>query len=495
MTKNKKLNLRGTALVYALVIMSATSIILLSLMQYIVSQIKFGYNRVEKEEAMQIAEAGIYYYRWYLAHQTAGKTAQQVDDFWQNGSPLGVASTYTAAYEGLGEYEIDVTPPEEGSTIVQVIAAGHTYREPNIKRTVKVRFRRPSWSEYAVLANDFMRFGEGTDIYGKVHSNKGIRMDGTAHNVVTSLVPTFDDPDHGGASEFGVHTHRNAPPSSGINDSFRSLEAPPNSVQPRTDVFEAGRQFPVSEVSFNGVLTDLALMKNKASNNGTMTNNCDADGCYFRDNNNYGRRITLNSDGTMSVCRVSQYDSDSYGIIRYRRNNNSGNCATCSGQCAPTTYTIPDDGIIFVEDNVWIEGTVNGKKITVAAADVSGGPQTDIYIGYNNLRYTNYDGSDIIGLVAQRNITAIYDSLNVLTIDAALLAQSGRVGMDHYSGLHKNTITLNGSMATYVRYGFAYTDNTGYTNRILNFDNNLLYYPPPYFPTGTEYSIDLWEEL
>jgi hypothetical protein len=29
----------------------------------------------------------------------------------------------------------------------------------------------------------------------------------------------------------------------------------------------------------------------------------------------------------------------------------------------------------------------------------------------------------------------------------------------------------------------------------LNFDNNLLYYPPPYFPTGTEYSIDLWDEL
>ncbi len=492
---------RGSALVYALVITSATSIILLSLMQYIVSQIKFGYNRVEKEKALQIAESGIYYYRWYLAHQTAGKTAQQVDNFWQNGSPLGVSSKYTAAYEGIGEYEIDVIPPDEGSTIVQVKSVGYTYKEPNMKRTVKVRFRRPSWSEYAVLANDFMRFGEGTDIYGKVHSNKGIRMDGTARNMVTSLVPTFDDPDHGNANEFGVHTHRNAPPASGVNDAFRPLEALPNVAQSRMDVFEAGRQFPVSEVSFNGVLTDLALMKDKASNGETMINDCDADGCYFKDHNNYGRRITLNSNGTMSVCRVSQYDSGSffspatYNITKYRRNDNLGNCTTCSGQCAPTIYTIPDDGIIFVEDNVWIEGTINGKKITIASADVSGNPETDIYIGYGNLLYTNFDGSDIIGLVAQRNITAIYGSLDHLTIDAALLAQSGRVGMDHYNGLHKNTLTLNGSIASYNRYGFSYTDGTGYDNRILNFDNNLLYYPPPYFPTGTEYSIDLWEEL
>jgi hypothetical protein len=77
------------------------------------------------------------------------------------------------------------------------------------------------------------------------------------------------------------------------------------------------------------------------------------------------------------------------------------------------------------------------------------------------------------------------------------MAQLGRVGRDYYSShsYDKDTITINGSMATNLRYGFAYTDGTGYDNRILNFDNNLLYYPPPYFPTGTEYAIDLWDEL
>lgn len=82
-----------------------------------------------------------------------------------------------------------------------------------------------------------------------------------------------------------------------------------------------------------------------------------------------------------------------------------------------------------------------------------------------------------------------------LTVDAALLAQSGRVGRDHYPGFDRNTLTINGSMATKLRYGFSYTDGTGFTNRILNYDNNLLYFPPPYFPTGTEYYIDLWDEI
>jgi hypothetical protein len=134
--------------------------------------------------------------------------------------------------------------------------------------------------------------------------------------------------------------------------------------------------------------------------------------------------------------------------------------------------------------------------VTIAAADLIGGPVASAYIGINNILYTNTDGKDIIGIVAQKNISVVRDSQNMLTVDAALLAQSGRVGRDWYpSSYDKNTITVNGSIATNQRYGFAWSDGTGYDTRNLNFDNNLLYYPPPYFPTGTEYYIDLWEEL
>jgi hypothetical protein len=344
-----------------------------------------------------------------------------------------------------------------------------------------------------------MRFGQGTDIYGKVHSNGGIRVDGVAHNVVSSLVSSYQDPDHTGGPEFGVHTHVNPPPGSGINNNFRSLESGTGPVPTRADVFLAGRQFPVSEVSFNGVTSDLGLMKTQAmSPNGNTVNNCTSTGCYF--DSSYGRQIILKSNGKMDVCRVAQYDSATYAITKYRRNSGSTDCSTCTGQCAPTTYTIPNDGIIFVENNAWVEGTISSEKISIAAANLIGGNSANIYIGNNNLLYTNFDGRDIIGLVAQNNVTVIRDSQDNLTIDAALLAQSGRVGRDSYTGYNKTTITVNGSIATNQRYGFAYVDSNGnfangYYNRVLNFDNNLLYYPPPYFPTGTDYSIDRWEEL
>lgn len=471
--KTKKYNNRGSVLAYALIIVSITTIILVSILGYISSQLKFSFNRVEKEKAFQIAEAGIYYYRWYLAHETSGKTAQEINTFLQTGGPMGF-SPAAVNYEDIGQYQIEIEQPVAGSTILNVESTGWSNKEPDLKRTVKVRFRRPSWSEYSVLADDFMRFGAGTNVFGKIHSNGGIRFDGVASNVVSSLLPTVDDPDHGGGNEFGVHTHNNPVD-----------PLPPTAVPERTDIFEAGRQFPVSEVSFNGAISDLNLMRTESQA---------GHGIYFNDI--YGRKITLRNDGKMDVCRVAVYGASSYGISRYRRNDDSGNCNTCSGQCAPTTYDIPNNGVIFIEDrNAWVEGTINGIKITIAVA----GATSDIYIGVNNLRYTNYDGSDIIGLVAQRNISVILDSQDFLTIDAALLAQSGRVGRDYYIGNFKNTITINGSIATNMRYGFSWvcggTYCSGYANRNLNFDNNLLYYPPPYFPTGNEYAIDLWEEL
>ena len=35
----------------------------------------------------------------------------------------------------------------------------------------------------------------------------------------------------------------------------------------------------------------------------------------------------------------------------------------------------------------------------------------------------------------------------------------------------------------------------GFDNIELNYDNNLLYNPPPYFPTEENYKTDMWEEL
>lgn len=488
----EKAKMSGSVLAYILVIMASVMIILVSMLGYITSQMKFSFNRVEKEKSFQLAESGIYYYRWYLAHETSGKTAQQMSDFW-NSNPLGtLEGGYTADYEGIGEYNIEVTPPNAGSAIVTVRSTGSTYKTPNLKRTVQVRFRRPSWSEYMWLINDFVNFGTAAEVYGKVHSNIGIRFDGLAHNVVSSLPARFDDPTHGGSGlDFGVHTHKNP-----ADPSAPSYPWPAGTVPDRPDVFEAGREFPTVEVSFSGVMSDLSNMKIEALKpNGTNINNCTATGCYFNydTSNDEGKRIILKSGGAFDICTVANYHNTALHPTSYRRNSGSGTCSSCGGNNCTQTYTIPNGGIIFVEGNIWVDGSVSDKRITIAAANLLGGTPGDIFIGLGNIRYSNYNCDNIIGLVAQRNITVIRDCPNDFIIDGALLAQSGRISRGNYS-INKSTLTFNGALASYLQPYFN-TGNSGFGVRIYNFDNNLLYCPPPYFPTGTEYSIDLWEEL
>src|SRR5512135_29544 len=98
MIKRSRKKTKGSAIVYALIIMSVVAIILTSMLQYVSSQLKFSANRVEKERAFQVAESGIQFYRWYLSHQVSGKTPDQIKDFWENGDPYGVSSPYEGEF-------------------------------------------------------------------------------------------------------------------------------------------------------------------------------------------------------------------------------------------------------------------------------------------------------------------------------------------------------------------------------------------------------------
>jgi len=481
--------LGGSAIVYALVVMTVSSILLTSIIGFVVSQLQYSLKQHDREQALQIAEAGIHFYKWYLAHQLDGRTASQVQAFWAAGTALGQSTPYTRNYDN-GQYTITVTPPATGSTIVYITSSGHTTANSLLTRTIKVRLRRPSWSESAVVSNDFIRFGSGTDVYGKVHSNSGIRFDGVAHNVVSSSVDQYDDPDHNGNDEFGVHTHVNAPPATGVNNAFRAAEAPPSAVPNRTDVFEAGRQFPVTPVDFNGILGDLSLMKSEA---------VAGRGKYFN-NDGQGRRIILKANGTYDICTVNAFVASTNEINQYKKTSGAGTCAACAGQCL-SNYPIVDIGVIFVENNVWLEGAVNSKKVTVVAANLISASVKSVYIG-KDITYSHDDCSEVVGVIGQQDVEITRDSNNFLTIDAALIAQSGRVGRSNYTGPNaiRDTITVNGAIVSNQRYGFAWADAlgnhvSGYQHRNLYYDNNLLYCPPPYFPTGTSYLVDLWEEI
>lgn len=469
---------KGSALVYILVIMTVVMILLTSIIGFVVSQLKYSIKQNDREQAFQTAEAGVHFYKWYLAHQLDGRTAAQVKAFWATNTALGQATPYVGNF-GDGRYTITVTPPGTGETIVYIESVGVVTRSSEMIRTIRVRLRRTAWSENAILTHEAIRFGEGTEVFGRIHSNGGIRFDGLAHNLVTSSATSYDDSDHNDHSvEFGVHTHVNAPPGSGTNQTYRAAEAPTNSTPDRTDIFEAGRAFPVAPIDFTGVLSDLNLMKSIAT--------AGTDGSRYFNNTGQGRHIILKTNDTYDIRTVQSFNASTNEI-----NNYSGSWAN---------YSIPDDGVIFVENNVWLEGTVDGRRVTVVAANLLSSSLKTVYIG-KDLRYTNYNCSNMIGVIGQNDVEITRDSNNFLRLDAALIAQNGRVGRANYTGATatRNTITIFGSIASHNRYGFAWADSlgnhvSGYVNRKLYYDNNLLYCSPPYFPTGTQYQLDLWEE-
>ena len=184
------------------------------------------------------------------------------------------------------------------------------------------------------------------------------------------------------------------------------------------------------------------------------------------------------------------------------------------------TYAIPSTGVIFVKDNVWVDGTVNGTRVTIVAAAVIGQTDPTAYSSItvnNDLRYSHTDGTDTIGLIAQGNVNVGFVSADTLEIDAALIAVNGRIGRYYYStncsyqGVdywHRTSISLNGMIATSLRYGFAYMANVwncggsigyiagGYCGRTINYDANLLYAPPPSFPQATtQYQVIQWQQI
>ena len=87
-----------------------------------------------------------------------------------------------------------------------------------------------------------------------IHSNQGIRFDGVAHNIISSSVPSFEDPDHSGGPNSECTPMLILLPQTGINDSFRPNEAPPTiRCQTRSDVFQAGRKVNQPVKNFNSL--------------------------------------------------------------------------------------------------------------------------------------------------------------------------------------------------------------------------------------------------
>lgn len=420
------------------------------------------------ERALAIAQAGAEYYRWHLAHAPT-----DYKDGTTNPGPY--THTITDSYGNTdGSFRLTIDAPASGSSIVNITSEGWISSSPNTIRTVITRYGKPSLAKYSFLQNANVWFGQKITVHGKIFSNGGIRMDGTHDSTVQSAKATYTC-----GSETGC-----------------------NPSETKNGVWGGGGpqelwEFPVAPVDFNSIALDFSQMKLTAQNNGT----------YLAPSGVYGYHITFTSDGNYTIKKVTNANNKKGWSVELGCENLYQDIVS---ETNVGTYSIATKPFIFAEDTIWVEGVVNGKATVVAAKFPLDINAMNIWIP-NSITYLAKDNTHSLGLIAQNNIIFALNIPEIFEINAALLAQKGKVirhnykyqGCSHFPEAVRQQLIIYGSLISnlksYWSYGqgsagFGSEPVSGFSQRDIVYDSSLYYTPPPYFPSQDEYEFISWEE-
>ncbi len=463
----------GYLLVLVLVFGSIFFLITASFVGYIVTQSQLVQQKVDLQRAGDVAEAGLNYYRWFLAHYPNDVT---------NGT--GLPGPYVHTYfdpegDAIGEFSLSVASTTYCGDIssLEVSSTGFVYDNPDVRRTVKARYARPTVAEYSFILNANVWAGADRVIVGPYHSNGGIRMDGSNNSTVTSGQASWTC-----TPSFGCNPE-------GARDGVFTTTANPN-----TALFS----FPHPPINFTGLSVDLAQMQDRAQNAG---------GIYIPPSGSFGYRVTFNGNGTFNVRRVNGTTlywgySVEHGFQQERHVISSTN--------TNTVYTINAEcPLIFIQDKVWLDGVVD-QKVTLAAADVASAAINPSIILNDSISYNSPDAG-LLAIAEQDVLLGLVVPSNMIA-NGIYIAQNGRFSRNHYydSGgyaipvalrpyILRDALTMNGTIVSNGRVGSQWTSGgvpvSGFLNRVNTYDRNLVVDPPPLVPkTSDLYAITDWRD-
>jgi hypothetical protein len=477
-------------------------------------------NNVQSQQAFNIAEAGVNYYLWHLSHNGLdykdGGTTPTTPDAILGYGPY--AHTYIDDNAvNQGTYTLWINPHGNGSTLVDVRSIGQV-KNTNIKRTVQATIGATSFGNYAVVSDGALWFGSTETADGPVHSNVGVRMDGSSNDEISSTNSTYVPTDQLGGDS-GTHNGVwcNAAVTSPVNCNTRD---------------KSNWVYPTTSIDFNQVSSSLCTLKKVAFASVASTASLATGGtpCSQTPASRTAAYIPQRSSSYTSLkgYLVQLNTNGTYDL--YTVNNETDTAANYSAalnlQSVATGITIPSAGVIFVEDNVWVRSnpTYHGR-VTVAAGRLATASSANITI-VDNLAYTTKNGEDAIGLVAENTIeiapyAAPATGNFTLEVDAAMIAQTGNV---QYPSSYNSASTctrgwiganqlLNfyGSVATRQTWTWSWQRSSscgdsvydaasgyyisGFKNNTTHFDYNLQYAPPPSYPVTGGYNIITWREV
>ena len=455
----------GTALVLVVFLTAALTLTAVSLTEIVRGDASRGEKGVVRDAAFQAAEAGLDDYtskllddNQYFLHDVAlGESTRRSS----GGTLVSPGATPTTWLYGTTwtypngknnwrqltngyEYNLQINAPTSTNQFVDIFATGRKQGTTSPARVIEERLRPSSVADFLMMTNSDYSVGSAATTYGKIYA--GIDSSGVAHNV-----------DHQGTSYGNIYAEGNI--TGNPNMQGGALKYDHNTI--RTVI-----KSPISFTSFASSLVDI---QRAAQLSGIYLNNAAKDAW----------QLTFNSNGTVDVKSCTKSGGNPVGGV-------APVCGTA------TNYPVPANGAIYAEQTAVIAGgssscdgltnanCVNGR-VTVAS-------NQDIVVG-DDLGHVQ-DGDDVLGLIARNDVIIAQWAPSTTWWRAAVVAQYGRRHSYSSDGSH-TLATFTGSVASNLG---PYMDM--FQNRVYNYDPNLMYLQPPWFPTiNYAYTVLLFREL
>lgn len=464
---------RGFMMLLALVFGSIFVTVLGALSSFSITQNHVQSAATGESKGLALAEAGLEYYRWFLAHNPGNLTngtgqpgpyvIAQTDP---EGGTIGTASLDVTANQSCGQItSIDITStgtPSDGS---------------NTSRTIVGRYAQPTVAQYSYIVNDTVWAGSDRVINGPYHSNGGVRMDGTANSPVTSSLSSWLC-----TSSFGCSSNQTV---AGVFGSG------PNSTL---------WSYPTPQVDFSGIAADFSALKTKAQASGLYfarySSGSSNGAAYWK-----GYHLIFNSNGTVTVRRVTSASGNTVQPINPA--SPTTDRTIINNETNLGTYTLPSAcGLIYVEDHVWVEGVIPQKVTLVAANVVDTGIAPNAMLP-DNISYLNSSAG--LTVIAENDILVTGDSPNNMSISGVFVAQGGAFGRNYFgcpsSYEPRNSLTLHGTTVSNKRTGTKWVNgcgsgsDAGYQTRNDTYDRILATDPPPFTPIiSSDYQFVDWRD-
>jgi len=258
-------------------------------------------------------------------------------------------------------------------------------------------------------------------------------------------------------------------------------------------------------VTFSSLVSDFASLKTIAQSQGIFIERHEVP-----QSPHLGFHLIFNVNGTVTINKVLDVNTMNNVKPADASRNSINDYTLILAEEPYQTVPVPSTcGLIFIEDNVWVEGTILGK-VTLVVANLTGSGSSPDVVLRGNTAYATNDGSSGLTVIGEHHILIGPDSPTDMVLNGIFVAAKGVFGRNNYyypgggcTGEYESrgSLTINGTVVSKLTPrtkwpGGCGASDAGYQTQSITVDSQNAANPPPFTPTisSTRKFID-WQQI